>query len=184
MTGPDHTALPPIAVLIVDDHGSSARQLARLLQHWGAAKVATAATLTAAISVLEQHQAPLLVLVESGPGTITSPALALWVAARSTIRKQTVVAAYTTADQGEVKRRLSHFLELLCHEPKHRQHVFGTLAATQHVDAELIKLCERGGAACETVHALVYDAHLSKHLTIDELHAALQPLAERVALLD
>lgn len=184
VTGPDHPALPPIAVLIVDDHGSSARQLARLLQLWGAGQVTTATTLAAAIRVLEQHQAPLLVLVESGPGSITSPALALWVAARSAIRKQTVVAAYTSADQSELKRRLSHFLELLCDQPKHRHQVFGMLAETHHAAAELLRLCERGGEGCEAVHALVYDAHLSKHLTIDELRGALQPLAECVALLE
>jgi CheY-like chemotaxis protein len=175
----DQEDFPPIAVLIVDEHTSSARQLAKLLRLWGVASVATATTFDSAIIALEQQAAPTLVLLAQGPQSATNHAIAIWLAARPAMRRRTLVAVYTHMSQAEVKRELRRYLDVLAQEPQRVEQFFDR--PTQDGGSAVRELVRQGGEAADIVYQRLYDVYLSKRLTIDGLRSELQSLAARVA---
>ncbi len=176
--------LPAIDVLIVDDHLRSARQLAQLLELWGAASATAVATFDEAVSVLSQMPHPRLVLLDHGLTTTTSVAVALWLAARPSLRRQTCVASYTNADRSAVMQALQQLLARLDREQDlARQLLDLTSEAESLVLSEHLLALRAGALTLAELYHHLYDAHLSKRLSMAELHSQLRNLSRRFPLL-
>jgi len=171
-------ALPPIVVLIVEERARAAAQLAQLLRVWGVAAAYPMTCLDEVAAYLERHSAPALVLLDHSLHNHTCLEIALWLAARPALRRRLRIAAYTNADEGEVRQRLRAHVVRLTRDPLLAERLLGHVGTAERTASEhRIGAAMASEPAFEAWYGSLYDAHLSKRLSISAVRLALLGLA-------
>lgn len=171
--------LPQIDVLLAEDRTSAARQLAQLLQAWGAAAVQIVPSVADALAQLEDQPIPSLVLLDHRLGDGDSCVVALWLTLRPALRAGTRVVVYTYSDQHEVAQSLGELIAELAQPGKRADQVLGSLSPAERAAAE--EWLAAAGATHdnqETLFHQVYDAYSSKRLSIEAFRVALTQLCQ------
>lgn len=174
----DNEALPPIVVLIVEERARAADQLAQLLRFWGAAAAHPLPRLDDVIAYLEQHTAPALILLDHRLHSHTCADIVLWLAARPALRTRLRVIAYTNAGEDEVMQCLRARIGLLAQNPTLVEHLLGRAGTPERIAVErLINEAMISEPTFTAFYRRLYDAYLSKRLSLHQVRAALHPLA-------
>jgi CheY-like chemotaxis protein len=172
-------ALPAIDILLVEDRVQMARQLATLLQHWGAASVQLASSVVDALAQMEHQPLPSLVLVDHQLGDGFGCVVALWLAMRPALRQATVVAVYTNSDQYEVAQSLQELVIDVAQPGPRTEQVLGTLTpAARAAAVERLALVRSSAATQAAFFDEVYDAYLSKRRSINTMRTELRQLCQ------
>lgn len=169
--------LAPIAILIVEDQVQMAEQLAELLKLWGAQSATVVASFAEAVAHFAAHPMPQLVMLDHLLLDGTGCEIAIWLLARPSLRRQTVVVAYTNSERSIVQRSLRELLERLERDEASREQLLGAPNAPERKDVELLlRQAMIDHQAQEGLFEQLYDAYLSKRLSMREVRAALVAL--------
>lgn len=170
-------ALPAIDVLLVEDRVSAARQLARLLELWGASSVQVAPSVAEALALLQGHFVPALVLLDHRLGDGFGCVVALWFAVQPRLRQETRLVVYTSSSQHEVAQSLYDLVVELAQPGKRTDQVLGSLTSAERASADTWLVAAREYADDhEALFDQVYDAYYSKRLSIEAFREALVQL--------
>lgn len=178
MSATDDEDLPPVVVLIVEERAHAADQLAQLLRLWGAAAAHHVLRLDEVATYLDQHGKPALLLLDHSPHSHTCVDIALWLAARPTMRQRLRVVSYTNADVGELLQRLRQRIAEIQRDGALAEQLLRGPGTSEH--DQLNRLLEEALAseqALESAYRQLYHAHLSKRRSIYEVRVMLRAVA-------
>jgi CheY-like chemotaxis protein len=180
VTAADPEDLPPITILIVEDRARAADQLAQLLLLWGAAAAHPLPRLDDLAAYFSQHpEEPALVLVDHALHRQTGLEIALWIAARPTLRRRVRVAAYTNADELELQQSLRGLLGRLRDDEILAERLLGSSGAPERVTVErYLDEAQMSEVGFDALYRRLYDAYLSKRLSMLAVNRALLALGQ------
>lgn len=177
----DDADLPPIVVLIVEERTRAADRLAQLLRLWGAATAQPLAQLNDVAGYLARHPEPALLLLDHSLHSHVCVDIALWLVARPSVRRRIRVVAYTNADEGEILARLHERIGTLAHDPALAEQLLGRTGTHERVAIECaVDEAQASTRALDVLYRRLYDAHLSKRVSIDDLRVALRTVAQGI----
>lgn len=178
MTAATPEDLPPVAVLIVEDRAYTAERLSQLLLLWGAASAHVLLEFDEIVDHFAHHSEPTLVLLDHALRSNTSVKIALWLAARPALRGRLRIAAYTNSDEAELIERLRTTVAELARSSALADELLGHPGTAERgVIEPLVQAAHVNDHDLERLYRRLYDAYLSKRLSISEVRQALQGLA-------